>query len=44
MVLKVKTGEHDRVFGSVSPKQIITELKNKGFDIAPFIHIINKTK
>ena len=30
---KVKTGEHDRVFGSVSPKQIITELKNKGFDI-----------
>lgn len=30
---KVKTGEHDRVFGSVSPKQIITELRNKGFDI-----------
>ena len=30
---KVKTGEHDRVFGSVSPKQIVTELKSKGFDI-----------
>ena len=30
---KVKTGEHDRVFGSVSPKQIVTELKTKGFDI-----------
>ena len=25
---KVKTGEHDRVFGSVSPKQIVEELKN----------------
>lgn len=30
---KVKTGDHDRVFGSVSPKQIIVELKNKGFNI-----------
>lgn len=30
---KVKTGEHDRIFGSVSPKQIITELKNKGYNI-----------
>ena len=30
---KVKTGEQDRVFGSISPKQITEELKNKGFDI-----------
>lgn len=30
---KVKTGEHDRVFGSISTKQIASELKNKGFDI-----------
>ena len=30
---KVKTGEHDKVFGSVSPKQIVSELKNKGFNI-----------
>ncbi len=30
---KVKTGEHDKVFGSVSPKQIVMELKNKGFEI-----------
>lgn len=30
---KVKTGAQDRVFGSVSPKQIITELKNRGYDI-----------
>ena len=30
---KVKTGEHDRVFGSVSAKQIIEELKNKGYNI-----------
>lgn len=30
---KVKTGEHDRVFGSVSAKQIATELKNKGYEI-----------
>lgn len=30
---KVKTGEHDKVFGSVSPKQIVAELKNKGFNI-----------
>ena len=29
----VKTGEQDRVFGSISVKQIISELKNKGFDI-----------
>ena len=30
---KVKTGEQDKVFGSISPKQIVEELKNKGFDI-----------
>ncbi len=30
---KVKTGDHDKVFGSVSPKQIVVELKNKGFNI-----------
>ena len=30
---KVKTGAHDKVFGSISPKQIVEELKNKGFDI-----------
>ena len=30
---KVKTGEGDRVFGSVSPKQIELELKNKKYDI-----------
>ena len=30
---KVKTGDQDRVFGSVSAKQIVEELKNKGFNI-----------
>jgi len=30
---KVKTGEQDRVFGSISAKQIVEELKNKGFTI-----------
>ena len=30
---KVKTGEQDRVFGTISPKQIVEELKNKGYDI-----------
>lgn len=30
---KVKTGASDKVFGSISPKQIVEELKNKGFDI-----------
>ena len=29
----VKTGEQDRVFGSISVKQILSELKNKGFNI-----------
>ena len=30
---KVKTGVEDRVFGTISTKQITTELKNKGFDV-----------
>ncbi|MDD2377469.1 MAG: 50S ribosomal protein L9 [Bacilli bacterium] len=30
---KVKTGEKDRVFGSVSVKQILNELKNKGIEL-----------
>ena len=30
---KVKTGEQEKVFGSVSPKQICNELKNQGFNI-----------
>lgn len=30
---KVKTGQEDRVFGSISPKQIVEELKNKGYNI-----------
>ena len=30
---KVKTGDNDRVFGSVSAKQIVEELKNKGYNI-----------
>ena len=30
---KVKTGTQDKVFGSISPKQIVDELKNKGYAI-----------
>ena len=30
---KVKTGKEDRVFGTISTKQISDELKNKGFQI-----------
>ena len=30
---KVKTGDQDRVFGSVSAKQIVEELKTKGYNI-----------
>lgn len=33
LVFKVKTGEHDRVFGSISPKQIKEELLKKGYKI-----------
>lgn len=31
--IPVKTGAQDKVFGSVSTKQIVTELKKQGFDI-----------
>lgn len=31
--IKVKVGSQDRVFGSVSTKQIVTELKKLNFDI-----------
>lgn len=30
---KVKTGSNDKVFGSISTKQIVEELKNKGYNI-----------
>ena len=30
---KVKTGANDKVFGSISTKQIVEELKSKGYDI-----------
>lgn len=30
---KVKVGNADQVFGSISTKQIVSELKNKGIDI-----------
>lgn len=33
VIIKVKTGEQDKVFGTVSSKQICEELKKKGFDI-----------
>lgn len=33
VIIKVKTGEQDKVFGTVSSKQIYEELKKKGFDI-----------
>lgn len=33
LVFPVKTGEQNKVFGSISPKQITTELKKHGFDI-----------
>lgn len=33
IIIKVKTGEQDKVFGTVSSKQICEELKNKGFNI-----------
>ena len=32
--IKVKTGKEDRVFGSVSSKQVMDELKNKGYNIS----------
>ena len=33
LVIKVKTGEQDKVFGTVSSKQICEELKKQGIDI-----------
>ena len=33
LLFKVKTGEQDKVFGSVSPKQIKDELHKKGYKI-----------
>ena len=33
LLFKVKTGDKDRVFGSVSPKQIVEELKKLGYNI-----------
>ncbi len=33
LVFKVKTGDHDRVFGSISSKQIKEELLKKGYKI-----------
>lgn len=33
IVIKVKTGEQDKVFGTVSSKQICEELKKHGIDI-----------
>ena len=34
LVFKVKTGKDDRVFGSISSKQIIESLKEKGYNIS----------
>jgi large subunit ribosomal protein L9 len=33
ITIKVKTGEQDKVFGTVSSKQICEELKKMGYDI-----------
>lgn len=33
IIIKVKTGEQDKVFGTISSKQICEELKKKGIDI-----------
>lgn len=33
ITFKVKTGEQDRVFGSISAKQIVEELKTKGYEV-----------
>ena len=34
LVFKVKTGKDDRVFGSISSKQVIEQLKEKGYNIS----------
>ena len=41
--IKVKTGAQDRVFGSVSTKQIVQELKNKNYDIDKNKFKLNET-
>ena len=33
IIFKVKTGAGDKVFGSISAKQIVEELKSKGYEI-----------
>ena len=33
ITFKVKTGTNDKVFGSISSKQIVEELKNKGYEV-----------
>ena len=33
ITFKVKTGDQDRVFGSISAKQVVEELKGKGYEI-----------
>lgn len=33
ITFKVKTGAQDKVFGSISPKQIVEKLKDNGYDI-----------
>jgi len=33
LTFKVKTGEKDKVFGTISSKQIATELKQKGIEV-----------
>ncbi len=33
ITFKVKVGESDKVFGTISPKQIVEELKKKGYNI-----------
>ena len=34
LVFKVKTGKDDKVFGSISSKQIVEGLKNEGYNIS----------
>ena len=41
LIFKVKTGDHDRVFGSISPKQIKEELSKKGYKVDKKDFIIN---
>lgn len=43
LVFKVKTGEHDKVFGNISTKQIHEELKKLGFNIDKKKIVLNNT-